>query len=51
MLNHLKQQCLTLTERYIKIKTKDVNLLWDYDDDIETYFVQANKLEEDLQEN
>ena len=30
---------------------KDVNLRWDRDDDIETYFVKAKKLEEDLQEN
>ena len=29
----------------------DVNLPWDRDDDIETYFVKPNKLEEDLQEN
>ena len=30
---------------------KDVNTPWDRDDDIEKYFVKANKLEEDLQEN
>ena len=30
---------------------KDVNLPWDRDDDIETYFVNANKLDGELQEN
>ena len=47
MLNHLEQQCLALTARDKKIKMKDINLLWDSDDDIETYFVKANKLEVD----
>ena len=51
MLNHLEQQCLALTARDKKTKIKDVNLPWDQDDDIETYFVKAEKLEEDLQEN
>ena len=30
---------------------KYVNIPWDQDDEIETYFVKANKLQEDLQEN
>ena len=30
---------------------KDVNLPWDRGDDIETNFVKAKKLEEDLQKN
>ena len=51
MLDHLKQQCLALTVRDKKTKMKDVNLPWDRDDDIETYFVKANKLEEDIREN
>ena len=51
MLDHLEQQCLALTARDKKIKMKDVNLPWDRDDDIETYFVKAKKLDEDLQEN
>ena len=51
MIHHLEQQCLALTARDKKTNMKDVNLLWDRDDDIETYFVKANKLEEDLQEN
>ena len=46
MFDHLEQECLSLTARDKKIKTKDVNLLWDRDDNIETYFVKANKLEE-----
>ena len=50
MLDHIEQQCLALTARDNKIKLKDVNLPWDRDDDIETYFVKANKFEEDLQE-
>ena len=49
MLDHLEQQCLALTARDKKTKMKDVNLPWDRDDDIETYFVKAEKLEEDLQ--
>ena len=51
MLDHLEQQCLALTAREKKTKMKDVNLPWDRDHDIETYFVKAGKLEEDLQEN
>ena len=51
MLDHLEQQCLALTARDKKMKMKDLNLPWDRDDDIETYFVKADKLEEDLQEN
>ena len=51
MIDHLEQQCLALTVRDKKTKMKDVNLPWDRDDDIETYFVKADKLEEDLQEN
>ena len=51
MLKHLEQQCLALTARDKKTKMKDVNIPWDRDDDIETYFVKANKLEEYLQEN
>ena len=47
MLNHIEQQCLALTARDKKIKMKDINLPWDRDDDIETYFVKANKLEVD----
>ena len=49
MLDHLEQQCLALTARDKKIKMKDINLPWDRDDDIETYCVKANKLEEYLQ--
>ena len=48
MLDHLEQQCLALTARDKKVKMKDVNLPWDRDDDIETYFVKADKLEEYL---
>ena len=51
MLKHLKKQCLVLTVRNKKTKMKDVNIPWDRDDGIETYFLKANKLEEDLQEN
>ena len=48
MLDHLEQQCLSLTAQDKKIKIKDVNLPWDRDNNIETYFVKADKLEEDL---
>ena len=51
MLNHLEQQCLALTAQDKKTKMKDVNLPWDRDDNIETYFVKADKLKGDLQEN
>ena len=51
MLDHLKQKCLALTAQDKKVKMKDVNLPWDRDDNIETYFVKADKLEEYLQEN
>ena len=51
MLNHIEQQCLALTAQDKNIKMKDVNLLWYPDDDIETYLVKADKLEEYLQEN
>ena len=51
MLEHIEQQCLALTARDKKTKIQDVNIPWNRDDDIETYFVKADKLEEDLQEN
>ena len=51
MLEHLEQQCLALTAQDKKTKMKDVNIPWDQYNEIETYFVKANKLEEDLQEN
>ena len=51
MLDHLEQQCLALTVRDKKTKMKDVNLPWNRDYDIETYFVKTDKLEEYLQEN
>ena len=51
MLDHLKQQCLALTARDKKMKTKDVNLPWDRDDDIEKYFVKAERLKEYLKEH
>ena len=50
MLNHLEQQYLALTARDKKIKMKDVNLPWDRDKNIETYFFKTNKLEQCLQE-
>ena len=51
MLDHLEQQCLALTARDKKTKMKDVNLHWDRDDDIKTYFVKAEQFEEEIQEN
>ena len=48
MLEHIEQQCLTLTARDKKTKMKDVNLPWDRYHDIKTYFVKANQLEEYL---
>ena len=51
MLDHIDQQCLALTERDKKTKMRDVNLPWDCNDNIEKYFVKAEKLEEDIQEN
>ena len=45
MLEHLEQQCLALTARDKKTKMKDVNIPWDRDANIKTYFVKANKLE------
>ena len=46
MLEHL-----ALTAQDKKTKMKDVNIPWDRDDDIETYFVKADKLKEYLQDN
>ena len=51
MLDHLGQQCLALTARDKKTKMKNVNIPWDRDDDIETYFVKDDKLEEYFQDN
>ena len=51
MNDHLEQKCVTLTARDRRFKMKDVNLPWDGDDNIEKYFVKADKLEEYLQEN
>ena len=44
MLEYLEQQRLALTARDNKTKMKDVNIPWDRDNDIKTYFVKANKL-------
>ena len=49
MPEHLEQQCVDLTMRDKKTNMKDVNTPWDQDDDIDTYFIKADKLEEDLQ--
>ena len=49
MLEHLNQQCLALTARAKKTKMKEVNIPWDRNDDIETYFAKAYKLEGYLQ--
>ena len=49
MLEHLEQQCLALTARDKNMNMKDVNIPWDRDDNIETYFVKVDKLEEYLQ--
>ena len=51
MLELLEQQCLALTAQDKKTKMKDVNIPWDCNDGIETYFVKANKMEEYFQEN
>ena len=51
MLEHLEQQCLALTARDKKTNMKDVNIPCNRDDNIETYFFKADKLEEYLQEN
>ena len=51
MLDHLEQQCLALTVQDKKTKMKNFNIPWDQDDDIETYFIKAKKLEEEIQEN
>ena len=51
MLEHLEQQCLALTAWDNKTKMKDVNIPWECDNDIETYFVKTDKLEKYLQEN
>ena len=48
MLHHLDKQCLALTGREKKEKMDSINLEWNQDDDIETYFVKADKLEEEL---
>ena len=48
MLHHLNKQCLALTGREKKEKMDTINLEWNQDDDIETYFVKADKLEEEL---
>ena len=51
MLDHLEQQYISLTARDKKTIMKDVNLPWDRDDYTKTHFVEADKIEEDLQEN
>ena len=51
MVEHLEQQCLALTARHKKKKMQDVNIPWDRDNDIKTYFFEADKLEEDLQDH
>ena len=48
MLSHLEGQCHALTEREKKAKLDEVNVPWDQNDDIKTYFVKLDKLEEEL---
>ena len=48
MLRHLKGKCHALTSRENKLKLDEVNVLWDQNDDIQTYFVKLDKLEEEL---
>ena len=48
MLQHLEGQCHALTEREKKEKLQEVNVPWDQNDDIQTYFVKLDKLEEEL---
>ena len=48
MLRHLKEQCRALTSREKREKLKEVTVPWDQNDDIQTYFVKLDKLEEEL---
>ena len=47
MLRHLKGQYHTITSREKNVKLAEVNVPWDQNDDIQTYFVKLNKLKEE----
>ena len=48
MLEHLEQQCLALTSREKTVKLRDTLIPWDQNDDVATYFVKLEKLDEEL---
>jgi hypothetical protein len=48
MIEHLEQQCLALTSREKTIKLRDTLIPWDQNDDVTTYFVKLEKLDEEL---
>ena len=49
MIEHLERQCLALTSRERTIKLRDTLIPWDQNDDVTTYFVKLEKLDEELQ--
>ena len=51
MLDHLESQCLALTGREKAQKLKSINLTWDRNDAIGTFFNKIYKLEEELLDN
>ena len=48
MLNHLESQCLALTGREKAKKLNSINLPWDKNDAITTFFNKVSKLEKEL---
>ena len=46
MLEHLEGQCLVLTQREHRAKLQEITLPWSKGEDIKTYFVKLDKLEE-----
>ena len=48
MIEYLEQQCLALTSREKTLKFRDTLIPWDQNDDVTTYFVKLEKLDEEL---
>ena len=47
-MNHIYDKCLTLTSSEKEEKFTETNIPWDLDDDLATYFVKLDQLEEEL---
>ena len=48
MMDHLKMQCLTFTDREKAKKLRGIYVEWDKKDDVTTFFDNLDKLEKEM---